>query len=95
MDDEPSYRLSRRAEEHARRQFARPVLSSEIQSEPRLRRELAAAAAVNAHADARRKKQLAAVEVRHAAFAFPFLAMFQLVRKDAPGWIVEIRVRQR
>ena len=47
---------------------------------------------MNANAGTSRKHKLAPVKVQHAAFAFPFLAVLHLVRKEAGGRIVQILI---
>ena len=83
VDDQSTHRLRLRAEEHSRRHFARAVPPAEVQAESRSRVPDAAAPAVDAHADAGREHQPAAIEIRDAAFALPFLAVLQFVREHA------------
>src|SRR4029450_2842567 len=52
VNDDPAYRLGRRAEQNARRQLARPVFPTKIEAESGARRPDAAAPTMNADPDA-------------------------------------------
>ena len=90
VDDQSPDRLRLRAEQQAAGQLAKAVLPPEVESKRVPWRHVTAASSVNANADTRRKQKLALVEVRHAAFALPFLPVLHLVRQEARGRIVEI-----